>query len=660
MKRYLPLLVLLVVTPLAAQPPAPPNPQAPVLNALPNAGAQRGTTADLVLTGTNLVDPTSVWTSFGGKVTISPDAKDRTPTSLKVKLEVPKEAPLGFHFVRLATKRGMSNARIFCIDDLPQVAEMPGNNEPAKAQAVPVPCVVIGRIDAEQTDHFKVSVKAGQRVSFEVIGRRLGSQLDPQITLSDAASGKELPNGFSQDEPGLQSDARLSMKFDKAGDVIIAVRDVSHRGGADFTYRLRIGDFPCATTSLPLAVKRGTKAKVTFAGPYVEGVAAVDVDVPKDGDAIQIAPKGASGLRGWPVTVSVSDLDEQLEKEPNDDPAKANRVTIPSAITGRFEATGDVDHYVFTAKKGQRVIIEAHTAEHGSPTDVHMKLKDAKGAQLQATTPAGQPRLDFTAGADGDYTISVEHEFSWSGPHEVYRLTLTPFRNDFNLTLAIDRFDVAPGGEVAVPIFLTRAGYAGPIEVSVKGMAGISGTVTIPAGPPKPPNVPSATLMLKAADIPSGAHDLRIVGKATVDGAVVEKAATVRTVLSAAMGNLALPPRTQFAQVGLAVTVKPPFTLAAKPAAPMAQPGKPLKVALTVTRMPDFKGDVVVALAAPVPGVTVPATKIAGAQTTLEATVNLAPNVKVGALVFTLQGSAKHDGRDWVVRAAPVTVTVKK
>ena len=51
---------------------------------------------------------------------------------------------------------------------------------------MPVPCVVIGRADAEVSDYYKVTAAAGQRLSFEIIGRRLGSQLDPQITLINA------------------------------------------------------------------------------------------------------------------------------------------------------------------------------------------------------------------------------------------------------------------------------------------------------------------------------------------------------------------------------------------------------------------------------------------------------------------------------------------
>src|SRR5690606_2704846 len=103
-----------------------------------------------------------------------------------------------------------------------------------------------GRADAETTDYFKVKVKAGQRLSFEVLGRRLGSAFDPEITLFND-KGRELPGAYSNDAPGQQTDPRLSYTFKEAGEYVVGIRDVSYKGGPDFFYRLRIGDFPLAT-----------------------------------------------------------------------------------------------------------------------------------------------------------------------------------------------------------------------------------------------------------------------------------------------------------------------------------------------------------------------------------------------------------------------------
>src|SRR5262249_37186663 len=149
----------------------------------------------------------------------------------------------------------------------------------------------------------------------------------------------------SNDAPGLQTDPRLTYTFKEAGDVLIEVRDVMYRGGPDYWYRLRIGDFPCATATLPMPAKRGSKVMIHFAGPNVEGVAPVEVTVPTDPtvNTMWVAPRGVNGLSGWPVALGVSDLDELMEQEPNNEPAKANRIPVPGAVTARFLEKGDVD-----------------------------------------------------------------------------------------------------------------------------------------------------------------------------------------------------------------------------------------------------------------------------------------------------------------------------
>ena len=180
----------------------PPNPAAPVLKPVAPHGAQRGTTIDLTLTGANLAEPTGLWLDFPAKVTFPPENNNgKDPAKLLVRLEVPKDAPMGFHALRLATSRGLSNLRLFCVDDLPQVVAKDDNHTRETAQPVAPPCVVVGRTANESNDYYKITVAAGQRLSFEVLGRRLGSPIDPQLTLFDARTGHELQGRPQQRRP---------------------------------------------------------------------------------------------------------------------------------------------------------------------------------------------------------------------------------------------------------------------------------------------------------------------------------------------------------------------------------------------------------------------------------------------------------------------------
>jgi hypothetical protein len=622
---------------------------------------QRGTALELTLTGTNLADPTGLWTSFPAKVTIPTDRNNgKDNGALRVRLEVPPDAPLGFHTIRLATRRGLSNFRIFCVDDLPQIRAVDTNRTKATPQPVPIPCVVVGRADPEASDYFKITVKAGQRVSVEILGRRLGSPLDPQIALLDRRSQREL--AFSNDAPGLQTDARLTHTFKEAGDYLLEVRDTTYGGGPDYWYRLRIGDFPCATTPIPMAARRGTKTTVTFAGPLTDGVAPVEVTVPADPAAavVWVAPRWPGGLHGWPVPLAVSDLDEVVESEPNNDPAKANRIPVPCGVTGRFQEKGDVDHFVFAAKKGQRYLARARTHEFSSPTEVYMALKNAAGAQIAATNPAAEPVIDFTAPADGDLTLSVEHLNYWGGPDESYRLTVTPYAPGFQLALGIDRYDIPQGGMAVVPIqSVTRRDYPGPIEVSVVGgLPGVTGTTVITAEAPAP-GQPAALLTVSARpDVPLGPYTLHVQGKATIGGKVVVAYASLKGVVSQGLADLPFPPPDLFNRVGVAITEKPPFTLAAKFDRPEGVRGMPVGLTITAARAPGFAEEIALAPLGLPANVTPGLKNIPRGQSEVKVQLTPAANAPLGRFLISVTGRAKFQNRDYQVPATPVDLVL--
>jgi hypothetical protein len=115
-----------------------------------------------------------------------------------------------------------------------------------------------------------------------------------------------------------------------------------------------------------------------------------------------------------------------------------------------------------------------------------------------------------------------------------------------------------------------------------------------------------------------------------------------------------------FGTLTVGVTEKPPFALTAKMDAPTGVPGKPITATITATRQAGFTAEIVLAIQGLPPGVKAPVVKIAAMQTTVQATLMLPPNAKIGQSLLTFQGSAKHNGRDFVVRTGPVTLVIKK
>jgi hypothetical protein len=584
-------------------------------------------------------------------------ANGKDSARLQVRLEVPKDAPLGFHAIRLATRHGLSNLRIFCVDDLPQVLRVENNHSKPSAQRLNYPCVVAGRIEPETADYYRISVKRGQRVTFEILGRRLGSGLDPQVTLYDPSGQRELRGGHSNDAPGLQTDSRLTYVFKRDGDYLVEIRDTKWAGRPDYWYRLRVGDFPCATSPMPMAARRGSTVTVRFAGPHVHDVPPVTVAVPSDPftQAIWVTPRGSNGLCGWPVALAVSDFPEAEEREPND--VQPNRIAVPGGMSARFEQSNDLDRFVFAAHKRQRYLIEAQSHQWFSPCDVRMTLTDATGTELGQTNPQLpsplDQQIDFTAPAEGDYYLSAEHLFGSSGPSECYRVVVTRYEPGFELSLDLDRYDLPSGGVVAVPVTALRRDFTGPIEVAVRGPGFFHGGGFILGDESR-----CLLFIGCSADTPIGPQMLAVEGRASVNGRPLTVYATVRTAVSRELASLPYPPPTFFDHFGVAVTDRAPFTLAVAMPQTEAFRGGSIPVTVAAQRLPSFAGGIAlrsfglptsVALAAG----TIPPGK---REATLE--LHSLVNAPLGRISVSASGKARLQGREVTVTAAPGFVDV--
>src|SRR5262249_19610847 len=194
----------------------------------------------------------------------------------------------------------------------------------------------------------------------------------------------------------------------------------------------------------------------------------------------------------------------------------ANRLPVPCGMTARFLEKGDVDYFVFAVRKGVKYAIVAETYEILSPAEVYLVVKDAKGADLAKSNPQNTPaRIDFTAPADGDFFIYAEHLSYLHGPTEVYHLSLREAVPDFDVQLQLDRLALAPGETTVLPVAPpVRRDFTGPIEVTVTGPPGFSGTVTVPNAPPPPPNQPAPPAGpaggVRAGDVQGGCPEGRL------------------------------------------------------------------------------------------------------------------------------------------------------
>jgi hypothetical protein len=387
-------------------------------------------------------------------------------------------------------------------------------------------------------------------------------------------------------------------------------------------------------------------------------VSPVEVAIPTapQTSAVLVAPKGPSGLSGWPVALSISDHEELVEQEPNNEPAKANRVPVPGGITGRFAQSDDTDCYVFAGKKGQKLLLDVRTLDLASPSLVYLVLKNAKtGAELAKSNPQAAPpadqRMEFTPPEDGDYVLEVQHLNFAGGPSELYHLSVQPAAT-YELTLSSDRFDLAPGGLVPIGVQANRRGYTGPIELSVLGPAGLTGSTTIRAG-----QNAGALVVQAKDDLPLGPYTIAVQGKGMVDGRPLLQLGNVRTALSQGLNNLPYPPLPLQTEVAVGVREKAPFSLAFKANPLEAVPGQPATVTVVATRGPGFQEEIALNPPAGLPA-TVPAPKIpaiAKDKTEVSFPLDLTKTPQ-GEYFALFSAKAKQGEREFATAAPPLAV----
>ncbi len=444
--------------------------QAPSITALWPLGLQPGQSCKLVVRGANLGDARRLWTSVAAEAALDPESTNDAGSATFV-LTVPETATPGVAALRVATTRGVSNLVLLLVDDLPGVAKRGGNRSASAAQELPFPAAVDGACDAEGYDYYRFAGTRGQRVSIDVWARRLGSPLDPVIRLLDA-SGKEL--AYSDDEPGLGPDSRIDCQLPADGQYLIELRDIRYAGGAGHRYRLRLGSFPRVNVPVPSAAAPGTSARLALAGADAEQAGTIDVAVPADArDRMPLAVRLPGGQGSTLVNLLVADPQrpEVVEQETGNQPAAAQPLALPAAVTGRFDHPRDRDHYRFTAAKGERIAFRGLTRSLGSPADLLLRVLNEQGAALAEVDDTGTDEgvLDWTAPADGTYFLAVEDLLRRGGAELAYRVEAEPSVGRFALTLAADKFDVPQGGALSVKVAAQRAGYDGPITLELEG-----------------------------------------------------------------------------------------------------------------------------------------------------------------------------------------------
>ncbi|MCI0682201.1 MAG: PPC domain-containing protein [Gemmataceae bacterium] len=397
----------------------------------------------------------------------------------KLKITVAPDAALGVREFRIATELGISSVGQLVIVDDPVVIEDKANNVVAQAQSIALPCVLAGKLEAvEDVDFYKFDAKEGQTLTFEMFCARIQDKIHdlqkhakPMLTLYDAG-GREL----AANDTFFFADPLLSYTIPRTGAYYLQVRESTYDGDRRWVYAIIATGRPYVTHVFPVAGNPGQKLEVEPIGSAKLVQAKAPFVVPKE-TGIQQIQLDVNGVTMNPATFIVSSLPQFLERDANDEPAKATRVTLPAGINGRIEKRRDMDHFVFKATKGKPVRFELKARRFGTllNSSLHgvLDVMNIKGATIASNevTHGQEAALVFTPPADGDFVIRVRDLNSKGGETFVYYLEADWAVPDFTLRCDPDKAMIGPGSSAAWYVHVNRLnGFAGPVKVEIKDL----------------------------------------------------------------------------------------------------------------------------------------------------------------------------------------------
>jgi hypothetical protein len=614
----------------------------PLLKSAFPPGAKAGETVEVVLTGDDLDEATALYFSTP-KLTATripdpppdPKKKNAPPPPPKFKITIAKDAPIGAHDLRVIGKWGISNPRAFIVGELTEANEKEPNSDVAEANRIEIGTTANGVIaNKTDVDYFTFPGKKGQRVVVHCAASSIDSRLTAELRLFTAA-GRDLgSNTFYRDR-----DAVISCILPEDGDYLVRLCEFAYQGGGpESFYRLTVSAAPWIDAAYPPVVTAGKPAQVTLYGRNLPNgkpapgfanrdALSVTVNAPAQPTAFpgRLLPR-AGTLDGFgyrlpgsnPVLLAVTDGTVVLDNEANDTMETAQEVPFPADICGHFEKRGDRDHYSFSAKKGDVIVLEGFSDRLRAPTDLYFMLRSREKGQVIGeydTHPDLPDRVDrfftytddpfarVTIPADGvyDLTVASRNGNSRAGPREVYWVSLRRERPDFHLMLVGNHESGAGltlhrGGAQAVQVVCFRQdGFDGEITLSAEGL---------PAGVTCQPQVMGPKLYQGAVSLvaTNGAKDwageFRIVGTATIDGKKVTRTAQSGCIVFPSGNNQVAVSRLS-RSLCLAVRDPGPFRLSA-PDKPLTIPvGASTTVKVKVEKQnPAFKDPVSVDLVA--------------------------------------------------------------
>lgn len=485
--------------------------------------------------------------------------------ALALEVTIAADAEPGWREMRVESSRGVSNPIRFCVGRLPEFLEQaPGLDPEAQGYPSPLrfppmvttditlPAVANGQLIPHEPDYvnwqarrftpgdsdrFRFEARKGQRLVIAAAARELLPYLadavpgwfQATLTLYDA-DGNELAY---HDDYHFHPDPVLLFEVPEDGQYVIEIKDAIYRGRPDFVYRITIGEIPFVTSIFPLGGPAGGQTSVELTGWNLPADKLTMETRDKAPGTHPLSVRKGDAISNK-VPFAVDTLPECLEKESNDSPSAAQRVTLPVIVNGRMDRPGDWDVFRIEGRAGEQFIAEVTARRLASPLDSVLELTDAAGERVAfnddyedkadaLNTHHADSLIHVTLPADGTYFLRLGDAQHEGGPKYAYRLRISPPRPDFALRVVPSAINAVSWQLKPITVFaLRKDGFDGEIALSFQGdPAGVlMDGGRVPAGQDKA----RVTLAL-ARWLGFEPLSLCLEGRATIDGEEVVHAA---------------------------------------------------------------------------------------------------------------------------------------
>lgn len=546
----------------------------PAISSVSPPGFQAGGEIEVLITGARLEDTKELLLYDPGVevVSLTPEGSNK----VKAKLRITEDCTPGLHAFRLATETGISNLRYYGVSTLPQIAEQEPNSDFESPQPLELNSTVNGVIKTEDVDYYRVELKAGQKLTVEVEGLRLGTEFfDPFVAILDA---KRFELARSDDAPLLQQDCVCSYTAEEAGQYLIEVRESSFGGNDRCVYRLHAGDFPRPMRITPSGGRPGETIEAEIVDISGE-VWKEKISLPDTlGEFNYVAKRGGKSAPSGNL-LRVVDLPNVVASEPDDDREKLPTIEGPVAFNGVLEKPGDVDWFRIRGKKDQTFRFKVFARKVlRSPLDSWLEIHKAKGGRLAANDDSGGPdsSQDYKFPEDGEYLIAIRDQLQEGSPIHAYRIEVGPPPRSLSLTIdELQRYvsqivEVPQGAQMAVLLRGRRAGFGGDLGLRLEnapdGLELITPTIAA--------NQSYIPMLIKAKpDATPDAALADLIAETLPDGPGVSGTLAQRTMLVRGQNNRDMWGHDSD-KLSIAVTKKLPFTLElVQPQVPLVRGG---------------------------------------------------------------------------------------